>query len=173
MLISFLFYILFIYLPMAVQYHYFLPWMKKNEMMMIPACANFSTNSWLVWKLSYSFNYSKLERSLQRGDNTDKASVTSISLEIIWCQSLFICCILRIVVAELIHWHFFWGGGAGGGTQSEEMRKGCDLACSNPFILSLNLIGVAQLARCIAPQIVSNARQWQQGLSVLLFHQEI
>lgn len=45
--------------------------------------------------------------------------------------------------------HIFLGGCRG--TQREEMRKGCDLPCSDPFILSLNLIGVAQLARCIAP----------------------
>lgn len=133
---------------MAVQYHYFSPEWKKEqndgdrrrkrekEIQPVPT---FSTNSWLVWKLSYSFNYSKLERSLQRADNNDKASVTSISLEIIWCQSLFICCISWIVVAELIHSDTFFGGE----TQREEMRKGCDLPCSNPFILSLNLIGVA------------------------------
>lgn len=34
----------------------------------------------------------------------------------------------------------------GGEPQREEMREGCDLPCSNPFILSFNLIGVAQLA---------------------------
>lgn len=34
------------------------------------------------------------------------------------------------------------------------MRKDCDLPVSDPFILSLNLIGVAQLAPYIAHQIV-------------------
>lgn len=57
----------------------------------------------------------------------------------------------RIVVAEFIRRDRFFSGGE---TQRKEMRKGCDLPASDPFILSLNLIGVAQLAPHVAHQIV-------------------
>lgn len=61
-------------------------------------------------------------------------------------------------MAELIHCDtfFFFFRRRGGEGQREEMRKGCDLQCSDPFILSLNLIGVAQLAPYIEYQVVSN-----------------
>lgn len=55
------------------------------------------------------------------------------------------------MVAEFIRRDRFLSGG---GTQRKEMRKGCDLPASDPFILSLNLIGVAQLAPHVAHQIV-------------------
>lgn len=54
-------------------------------------------------------------------------------------------------MAELIHSDTFLVE-----KQRQEMRKGCDLPCSNLFILSLNLIGIAQLVPYIEPKIVSN-----------------
>lgn len=54
-------------------------------------------------------------RSFWKGD---KAGQTSISLKLIWCQSLFICCLLKIV--ELIEGDvsFLWGE-----KQRKEVRK--------------------------------------------------
>ena len=54
-------------------------------------------------------------------------------------------------MTELIRSDTFFGGE----TRGEETRKGCDLPHGVPFILSLNLIGVAQLAPYIAHRIVS------------------
>lgn len=108
-----------------------------------PPILNSSENS------SHSFNYSQLERSLRRGANSDKSSVTSISLEIIWCQSLYLLRVKDSGGRIDLTWQIF-----GGETQRKEMRKGCDLPCSDPFILSLNLIGLAQVVPYIAHLIV-------------------
>lgn len=115
--IAFSFSYLFIYLPMAVPCQHFI---RVNKRVWNDDDKRIRRGDTLVPTLSTVLNLSqdsaslsiipKPARSFRRGDNADKAGLTSISLELIWCQSLFICCLLKIVELIQAEVSFFWGG---------------------------------------------------------------
>lgn len=122
---------LFIYLPVAVRCQY-LPWEGNDDddkRIRKRGGDPFLCQLFLQFliclqiQLLFQLFRARYERSFQGGDNADKAGLTSISLKIIWCQSLFICCLLKIV--ELIQGDVFFLFVFCGGKQGErKLEKG-------------------------------------------------